>query len=89
MGNLIGGETMSRVIDNRAQILTEVKNTTFYCIIVARLHVPSSPPSLWPSLSKFNIVSAARMVVGLSPEPPPMLADTSTSTWIKTARLLC
>ena len=36
----------------------------------------------------YSAVLAARTVVGSSPEPPPMLTDTS-ATWIKKARLPC
>ena len=31
----------------------------------------------------YSAVLAAWAVVGSSPEPPPMLADTSTGTWIE------
>ena len=33
------------------------------------------------------LLHAARTVVGSSPEPPLMLADTSAGTWIKKTRL--
>ena len=33
------------------------------------------------------LLCAAWMVMGLSPKPPPMLADTSAGTWIEKARL--
>ena len=37
----------------------------------------------------YSAVRAARMVVGSSPEPPPMPVDTSAGMWIKKARLPC
>ena len=36
----------------------------------------------------YSAVLNAQMVMGSSPEPPPMLVDTSASMWIIKARLL-
>ena len=35
----------------------------------------------------YSAMQAAQTVVGLSPEPPPMLADMFAGTWIKKAQL--
>ena len=37
----------------------------------------------------YSAVRVARTVVGSSPKPPPMPADTSAGMWIKKAQLPC